>query len=270
MKPVIYGGASLHQGDCRELLRSLPSGCADLCIADPPYGDTSLEWDRVVDGWLPEVSRVLKPNGSIWLFGSLRFLAPMFALMEAEGFKYSQDLVWEKQNGTGFHNDRFRRVHEHAVLFYRGAWGDVYHDTQYTLDATAKTVRRKMRPAHTGNIDAGHYVSEDGGPRMMRSVLRVNNEHGKAIHPTQKPVDLLRPIIRYSCPPGGLIIEPFMGSASGGEASLSEGRRWAGFELKVDYFEQAEARLNEFVNPAQAPLFADNGSITTPMVGEKV
>jgi len=48
----------------------LPAGCADLCIADPPYCDTSLEWDKVVDGWLREVAHALKPNGSIWLFGS--------------------------------------------------------------------------------------------------------------------------------------------------------------------------------------------------------
>lgn len=255
MSPVIHGDAQLYLGDCRELLRALPDGCADLCIADPPYGDTSLEWDSIVDGWLQEVARVLKPNGSIWLFGSMRFLAPMFAQIEAGGFKYSQDIVWEKQNGTGFHADRFRRVHEHAVLFYRGAWGDCYHATQYTDDATKKTVRRKQRAKHWGDIDAGHYVSEDGGPRMMRSVLQVRNEHGNAIHPTQKPVDLLRPMVRYSCPPGGMIVEPFMGSASGAEAALSEGMRYAGFELKPDYFEQCCARIHEVVNPAQADMF---------------
>jgi site-specific DNA-methyltransferase (adenine-specific) len=53
----------------------------------------------------------------------MRFLAPLFGEFAEHGFKYSQDVVWEKQNGTGFHNDRFRRVHEHAVMFYRGAWG---------------------------------------------------------------------------------------------------------------------------------------------------
>ena len=79
----------------------------------------------------------------VWVFGSMRFLAPLFGEFASRGFKYSQDVVWEKQNGTGFHNDRFRRVHEHVVMFYRGAWGDVYHETQYTMDATARTTRRK-------------------------------------------------------------------------------------------------------------------------------
>ena len=215
----------IHVGDCREVLPTLPAGFADCAIVDPPYGDTSLGWDVRCRGWVPHVARALKPNGSIWVFGSLRFHTTLFAEMAKHRFRYSQDIVWEKQNGTGFHVDRFRRVHEHAVLYYRGPWGKVYHDTQYTMDATAKAVRRKTRPAHTGNIDAGHYVSEDGGPRLQRSVQYVRNEHGRAIHPTQKPVDLLVPLIRYSCPPGGVVLDPMCGSGSTKVAADIAGRQ---------------------------------------------
>jgi site-specific DNA-methyltransferase (adenine-specific) len=182
---------NIVHGDCRDVLNNFEPGTFDACIADPPYGDTSLPWDRVCAGWIPAVARVLKPAASIWVFGSMRSLAPLFAEMAAEGFKYSQDVVWEKQNGTGFHNDRFRRVHEHAVLFYRGAWLDVHHAPQYTNDATARTVRRKTRPKHTGHIEEGNYLSEDGGPRLQRSVIRAPNEHGNALHPTQKPLQIL-------------------------------------------------------------------------------
>src|ERR1700744_829797 len=149
-------------GDCRALMPAMPAAIGDAAICDPPYGDTSLEWDSRCEGWIEPITRVLKRNASIWVFGSMRFLAPLFAEMESAGFKYSQDIVWEKQNGSGFHNDRFRRVHEHAALFYRGAWADVYKTPQYTNDAKAKTVRRKTRPTHTGHIEAGHYVSVDG------------------------------------------------------------------------------------------------------------
>lgn len=255
MSHVVIGKATLYHGDCRELMRHLPDGSADLCMADPPYGDTSLEWDSIVRGWLPEVARVLKPSGSIWIFGSLRFMNGIFSDMEASGFKYSQDIVWEKQNGTGLHNDRFRRVHEHAVLFYRGAWSDVYHETQYTNDAVARAVRRKQKPQHWGGIGEASYVSEDGGPRMMRSVLQVRNEHGNAIHPTQKPIDLLRPMVRYSCPPGGAILDPFMGAASVGVAALMEDREYAGFELEEDYFKKCENRLYEVIDPKQKEMF---------------
>lgn len=241
----------IHTGDCRDVLTTFEAGRFDAGIADPPYGDTSLAWDRICPGWIPAVARVLKPAASIWVFGSMRFLAPMFEEMEANGFVYSQDIVWEKQNGTGFHADRFRRVHEHAVLFYRGAWRDVYHDTQYTMDARAKVVRRKTRPTHTGHIDTGHYVSEDGGPRMARSVLQVRNEHGRAIHPTQKPLELLAPLIRYSVPPGGSLIVPFAGGGSEVLAATIEGRMAIGVELDPTMAQKARDRI-----AADAPLLA--------------
>lgn len=248
----------LFFGDCRPIMRNLTDASVDAVITDPPYGDTSLDWDSQVDGWLDEVARVLKPTASVWIFGSMRFLAPLFAHLEAFGFKYSQDIVWEKQNGTGFHNDRFRRVHEHAVMFYRGAWTDVYHDTQYTNDATAKTVRRKTRPTHTGHIEAGHYVSEDGGPRMMRSVIYQPNEHGQAIHPTQKPVELCLSLVRYSAPPGGVVLDPFMGSASIGMAARIADRDYIGMEKDAVHFASAQRRMNgplETVTSSQASLF---------------
>lgn len=240
----------IKQGDCRDLLAAMPADTFDACIADPPYGDTSLEWDTVCSGWLPAVARVLKPAASIWVFGSLRFLAPVFDEMKAEGFRYSQDIVWEKQNGTGFHADRFRRVHEHAVLFYRGAWSEVHHAPQFTNDATAKTVRRKTRPAHTGHIEAGHYVSHDGGPRLMRSVLQVRNEHGRAVHPTQKPEDIIEPLVAYSTPFGGSVLDPFAGSGTTGVVCGALGRQFVGCELNAEYVKLAEARIKKAYDEA--------------------
>jgi site-specific DNA-methyltransferase (adenine-specific) len=242
---------TLLHGDCRELLAGLPEASFDACMADPPYGDTSLEWDSICPGWIPAVARVLKPAASIWVFGSMRFLVPVFAEMEANGFKYSQDIVWEKQNGTGLHADRFRRVHEHAVLFYRGAWADVHHQTQYTSDATARTVRRKTKPAHWSAIEASSgYQSEDGGPRMMRSVIHARNEHRRAIHPTQKPLELLAPLIRYSVPPGGALVVPFGGSGSDLLVAKAEGFSATACETDLTYFQAAKRRLRE-----DAPLF---------------
>lgn len=59
-------------GDCREVLAGLPADSADCIIADPPYGQTALAWDRWPSGWPAAVRRVLKPSGSMWCFGSLR------------------------------------------------------------------------------------------------------------------------------------------------------------------------------------------------------
>ncbi|MCQ8279984.1 site-specific DNA-methyltransferase [Acetobacteraceae bacterium KSS8] len=220
-------------------------GPFDLIIADPPYGDTSLAWDRRVDGWLPLAHAALGPAGSLWVFGSLRcFMATAAAFRDA-GWKYAQEIVWEKQNGSSFHADRFKRVHELVVQFYRvgTAWAEIYNDVQMTPDATARTMRRKRRPPHTGHIEAGHYVSEDGGPRLMRSVIYARNAHGHAIHPTEKPAALLEILVRTSCPPGALVGDWFAGSGAVGEACRLTGRRYLGCEIDAAMAERAQARI---------------------------
>jgi site-specific DNA-methyltransferase (adenine-specific) len=239
----------IFHGDARAVLASIPAGIFDCCIADPPYGDTSLQWDRKVTGWVSEVARVLKPDASVWVFGSMRFLVTIVAEFYANRFIYAQDVVWEKQNGTGFHADRFRRVHEHAVMFYRGRWATVYHDTQYTFDAVARTTRRKTSPSHTGHIEAGRYVSHDGGPRLMRSVLPIRNMHGSARHPTQKPEGVIEPLLLYSCPPGGLVLDPFLGSGTTAVVAAKHGRECWGIELNAEYIELAKERLSELDAP---------------------
>lgn len=234
---------AIHTGDCRMLMPA--HGPFDMIVADPPYGDTSLAWDRRVDGWLPLARAALRPSGSMWMFGSLRSFMATADQFAAAGWKYAQELIWEKQNGSGFHADRFRRVHELVAQFYRAdaPWNAVYNDVQTTPDATARTVRRKKRPPHTGHIDAGHYVSEDGGPRLMRSVIYARNAHGRAIHPTEKPSGLIEILIRTSCPEGGLVGDWFAGSGAAGEACRLSGRRYVGCEIDAGMAERARARI---------------------------
>lgn len=230
-------------GDCRELMPAF--GPFDLILADPPYGDTSLAWDRRLAGWLPLARQSLRPTGSMWLFGSLRAFMAVTAELREAGFRYAQEIIWEKQNGSSFHADRFKRVHELVAQFYRAdaAWSAVYNAVQTTPDATARTARRKRRPTHTGHIEAGHYLSHDGGPRLMRSVIFARNVHGRAIHPTEKPAALLEILIRTSCPEGGLVADWFAGSGAAGEACRLTGRRYLGCEIDADMAEKARARI---------------------------
>lgn len=224
MKEVI-GDATLYLADCREILPDIEADCV---VTDPPYGVTSLDWDRTVGGWAELVlSRCL------WCFGSMRF----FMGQSFTGWTYAQEVVWEKHNGSIFHADRFRRVHEFAVQFYRGDWSSLYKAPVMRQDATARTVRRKQRPAHSGHIDGSSYSSEDGGPRMERSVIYARSCHGYAVHPTQKPIEILTPLIEYSCPPGGLVVDCFGGSFSTGVAALQKGRRFVGIEINRERFE---------------------------------
>jgi site-specific DNA-methyltransferase (adenine-specific) len=244
------------QGDCREALRGMKSASVDACITDPPYGETSLAWDLRVDGWLPEVRRVLKPGGSLWCCGSLRFFMERAA--DFSDWTLVQDVVWEKHNGSNCAADRFRRVHELAVQFRPAdrPWAEIYRDPQSTPDAVARQVRRKKGPAHWGEIGEHRYTSVDGGPRMMLSVIYARSAHGRAIHPTQKPEALLEPLIRYSCPPGGIVLDPFMGSGSTGVAASRQGREFIGIEVDPAMCEDARARLAN-----AEPLLASVGRV---------
>ena len=216
-----------------------------MILADPPYGQTSLGWDRRVDGWERTAAAVLKPTGSMWLFGSMRLLLETWPALSAAGWRYAQDVVWEKHNGTNLANDRFRRVHEHVIHLYRAdsPWNAVYNDVQTTPDATARTVRRKGRPAQwIGATGETIYKSEDGGPRLMRSVIPIRSMHGSAIHPTEKPIALLEILVRTSCPPNGLVGDFFAGSGSCAEACALNDRGYVGCEIDPEMAAIAKSR----------------------------
>jgi site-specific DNA-methyltransferase (adenine-specific) len=255
---------TLWHGDMREVIGDQRLR-ADLILADPPYGETSLGWDRWPQGWLGAAASA---SGALWCFGSLRAFTGHHGEFASAGWKLSQDVVghdedgeavfgdvtvlWEKQNGTGFHADRFRRVHEWVAHWYTGAWSGVHRQVQTTADAAAKQVRRKKRPPHMGYTAAAHYVSADGGPRLMRSVIKVRNMHGRAVHPTQKPVGLLDPLLRYGCPPGGVVLDPFAGSGSTAMAARMSGRRAVLIEGDERYCEVAARALSQ--EPLPLPL----------------
>lgn len=235
-------GLALYHGDMRDILPALGLQ-ADLIVADPPYAETSLEWDRWPDGW-PQMAATV--TSSMWCFGSMRMFldrAPEFT-----DWKLSQDVIWEKANGTGFATDRFKRVHEIATHWYRGDWRAVHHDTpRIPYSGPDKHAHaRTDHGQHLGKIGAQRY--EDDGTRLMRSVQYAKSVRG-GLHPTEKPHGILAPLIAYACPPGGLVLDPFTGSGSTLDAARQSGRRAIGIEAREDYCEAAVRRLSALTLP---------------------
>lgn len=237
MKPYFENdNITLYLGDCREILPSL--GPVDAIVTDPPYGETSLKWDRWPDGWPAAAAGVAS---QIWCFGSLRMF--MEKAGDLAAWKHAQEIVWEKHNGSNAFADRFRRVHELAVQFYRGDWASVYKNPQYTNDATARTVRRKQRPPQWGAIEASSYASEDGGPRLMNSVIYARSCHGYAVNETQKPLAIVAPLVEYSVPAGGTVLDCFAGSGTTLDYARKTGRKAIGIELRESQCEEIVKRL---------------------------
>ena len=152
---------TIYHGDCRDVMPALDAH-PSLVIADPPYGETSLLWDRWPTGW---IAALPASASQLWCFGSMRMLLEQHAAGEFDGWRYGEEIVWQKQNGSGFQVRAVRRVHEFASHWYRGPRSELTIQQQYTHDATKRTVRRKTRPTHLGHIEDGAYESHDGGPR---------------------------------------------------------------------------------------------------------
>lgn len=233
----------LYHGDMRELLPGLDIA-PDLVVADPPYGETSLAWDRWPDGW---PTLVAKCASSLWCFGSMRMF--MDRRDEFGDWRLSQDMVWEKPHGSGIARDRFRRVHEHVLHWYRGPWGSVYHETPrvpYDGPDSRHGYGRSNRLAHAGAIKIDRWT--DDGTRLMRSVISAPTMWRRgAIHPTQKPSGIIQPLLDYACPPGGLVLDPFAGSGSTADAARQLSRRTVLIEADERYCEKIANRLAQGV-----------------------
>lgn len=234
---------TLYHGDLQDILPALVADglTADLCLTDPPYGETSHAWDRWPDSWPALVSEATR---SMWCFGSLRMFFDRNAEFTASGWKMSHGVIWEKANGSGFTTDKFRGVHEQIVHWYQGPWGTIHHDVpRIAYSGPNKSARgRESRTSHTGAIGAHTYI--DDGTRLMRSVLYAPAPRKKGGHPTEKPIGgLLDPLVKYGCPGGGLVLDPFAGSGSTLDAARLAGRRAIGIEGREDYCEMAASRL---------------------------
>jgi site-specific DNA-methyltransferase (adenine-specific) len=235
---------SVYHADAREILAVLREAMPwEVAIVDPPYGETSLEWDRWIDGW-----PALMPGNSMWCFGSMRMFLEHAS--EFASWRFAQDMVWEKGNGSGFDTDRFKRVHEVITHWYRGPWDEVRHVTprvQGEVDAGEAVRRRTPTSApHRSQIGTKRAWAEDG-TRLMRSVVKVSSCRGYAQHPTQKPEGILAPLIEYSATPGPLVCDPFMGSGSTLVTAKRLGRRAVGIEIDEKFCEIAAGRLSQDV-----------------------
>jgi site-specific DNA-methyltransferase (adenine-specific) len=234
---------TLYLGDWREIID--PELTADLIVTDPPYGETSLEWDRWPKGW-PELAA--RHARSMWCFGSMRMF--LEHRDEFEAWRLSQDVVWKKHRPSTVSTDRFARMHEHATHWYQGPWGEQHHATPKVAHngkrvATAR--RAAVEPSIRGSIGRSTWV--DDGTRWHPTIIESRTMHRSgAINETEKPVAVLDPLIAYGCPPGGLVLDLYAGSSSTLVAARNLGMRAIGYEKRESQCELAALRL------AQQPL----------------
>ena len=226
----------LHQGDCLDVMRGMEAGSVDSIVTDPPYCSGSVsEASRTAAkgqglrsenlrrfGWFSgdnmgtaglvflirtmafEAARILKSSGSLLCFCDWRMVSSLQPAIESAGLRYQGLLVWDKGHmGLGA---GFRAQHELILHFTNGK-------PEYHNKCTANVLRAKR-------------------------VSATDREHQ-----TQKPTDLMQALLRVVTPPGGTVLDPFMGSGSTGKAAMLEGFRFIGIEREAEYIEIARARI---------------------------
>ena len=234
----------IHCGDCLEWLRSLPDGCADLILTDPPYGTTKNGWDKAPD-WgvlFGELWRVVKPDAAILVFSQNPVAADIIT-SQRKLFRY--EWVWVKSAPAGFANAKKMpmRKHELVLVFYRrlpyyaampiaGQDGEAY-----------VTVRKGDRSGgNYGNFDRGCVGTSDGS-RYPQDVVEFDIPAHDGVHPTRKPQGLCEMLIGQYTRPGEVVLDPYLGSGTTAAAAKAAGRHFLGCELDAGYHAHAVQRV---------------------------
>lgn len=232
--------------DCLELLRDLPDGSVDLMLQDPPYGVTQNEWDK--EPFLPlmwaEWERVLKPNGA-WIFTAQQPFVSSLITSRAGFFKY--DIIWEKSRPTGFLNANRMplRSHEHILVFYRQL---PTYNPQMERGKPNHVANGKMskRTANNNYGDFGSTIQVATENKHPKSVIFFEQQDpNKIVHPTEKPVDLFRWLIKTYTNEGDTVFDGYSGSGTTALACIAEKRKFIGCELNADYYSIAQRRIKE-------------------------
>lgn len=246
------GPATLYLGDCRDILPSI--GQVDAIITDPPYGTTRCAWDAIIplDEMWAAVDCCTSRNTPVILFGTEPF-SSLLRTSRLGQFRY--DWIWNKPKGTGFLNAKKQPLRKHETISVFAKGPATYAPQMSTGHERKKTFRGKHLQTDVYGNMAGDY-HYDSTERYPGSVLTYSSDtQNSSFHPTQKPVDLMRYLIRTYCPEGGTVLDFTMGSGTTGVAAILERRRFIGVEREADYFEIACDRMRVANGDDVGPLF---------------
>lgn len=235
----------IRNGDCLELMKTIPDGSVDMILCDLPYGQTARnKWDNIIpfeELW-NEYNRIVKPNAAIVLFANGLFTAD---LMLSQRQKWRYNLIWEKTQPTGFLNAKRMplRTHEDICVFYDK---QPTYNPQKTQGHKRKvsTAEHKRNSNMTTDYNEHKFTTYDSTERYPKSILKFSKDTQKAsLHPTQKPVELLEWLIKTYTNENETVLDNCMGSGSTGVACLHTNRNFIGFELDENYFQIARKRI---------------------------
>ena len=235
--------------NCLTGMEQVEDKSIDLILCDLPYGTTQNKWDIIIpfEPLWAHYERVIKDKGNIVLTAAQPFTTELI-MSNRKLFRY--DLIWYKPLGSGHLNANRQpmRNHEHILVFYK---------SQGTYNPQMGIGKRKrgIRKADRNGDNYGKFAIDrdepfdDKGKRFPQSVIEITNgdRTKENDHPTQKPVDLFRYLIKTYSNAGDLVMDNCSGSGTTQVACIMEGRNFICFENDQKYFDGSTARINKLL-----------------------
>lgn len=240
----------IYNVDCLEGMKEIPDGSVDMVLCDLPYGSTKCSWDVVIpfEPLWAAYRRIVKSNGVLLLFSKQPFTS-MLVMSNVDMFKY--ELVWEKTRcGNNMQlGKQPASVHENIEVFYQGT--PTFNEQKFYVD---RKYIDKRKSVNNSVYKSEHYTGTmvrkaDDGSRHAQSIIPFNSVWEQDMHPTQKPVDLFRYLIRTYSNPGETILDNCMGSGTTAVAAVLENRKFIGYETDKTYYDKANERLRKLTGP---------------------
>lgn len=232
------------EGDAVYKLKELDSSSVNLIVADPPYNlnknygnnhdikefDEYLKFTRE---WLKESHRILKPDGTIYVFMGFRFISYLYEILDRElGMYFNSWIVWHYTQGIG-RRKGFSPRHDDILMFTKN------EKYKFNLDAVRVPqkfyrARNNMRGANPGDVWEFSHVHYCNGNRQD--------------HPTQKPEGLIERMILASSDEKDFVVDPFSGSGTTLRVCQQLNRNVIGIEINPDYVNMTYNRLEQPFN----------------------
>lgn len=256
----------LFNESCFDAFKKLPDQSVDMVCVDPPYGTTTIEWDKTLDFKImwAELERIVKPKGNIVIFGSQPFTS-LVIVSKLDWFRH--ELIWNKNKcgSPGLAKYRPQKVHENIMVFSKES-GGAYNPIMEEGEAYKREAKDKEKGYGKGINSHGYGFKnvflggENHGTRYPKSILHASRNFSaqQTVHPTQKPTNVLNWLIMTYSNPGDVVMDFTMGSGGCGVAAKLTGRDFIGIEMDPKYFEIAKTRINAVeentVTPADKQL----------------
>lgn len=246
-------GKTINQ-DLFKIIDFLPAGFADLMVIDPPYNlskdfagmkfksSSDNDYTEYIRSWLPKVLKCLKPNGSVYVCCDWKSSNAIFQVLNEHAIIKNR-ITWQREKGRGAKTNWKNAMED--------IWFAVMDDNNYYFNVEAvKQKRRVIAPYKENGKPKDWEETEDGKFRLTHPSnfwddisIPYWSMPENTDHPTQKPEKLVAKLILASCPEGGVVFDPFLGSGTTSVVAKKLGRNFCGIEISEEYAMLAAKRI---------------------------